>query len=86
MERIGDFFKRAVKEEIRIAPKIIDVDKNAVSTIASDLPQNKHKKGLNNPVNFTEKVLNKADQLVIVQQTVGMKGLINAGVEMIKRP
>lgn len=83
MGRIGDFFKNVVrgikrtfKKVISVAPKIIDVCKKAVSTvapIAADLPQNKFTKGLNKAVNFTDQALNKADQLMKAQQTGGVK-------------
>ena len=94
MGRIGNFFKKvgrgiksAFHKVINVAPKVIDAGKKAVNLISpaiSGLPQNKITGGLNKAVNFTDNALNKADQLVKAQQTGGVKGMINAGVGMIK--
>ena len=95
MGRIGDFFKRAWKgiksvtrKVIKVAPKVIDIGHKAISglkPLIAPAPQNSFTDGAKKVINFADNALNKADQLVKAQQDGGVKGLINAGVNMIKR-
>ena len=88
MGRLGNFFKKAWtglknfgRKAIKVLPQIIDTGKTIVDAITKNpnTPQS-----FQQGTDFARKALDKADQLVKAQQAGGTKGVLKAGLDMLK--
>ena len=98
MGRLGNFFKKAWtglknfgRKAIKVLPQIIDTGKTIVDAISknpntptktSGEPSASH--AFQQGTDFARKALDKADQLVKAQQAGGTKGVLKAGLDMLK--